>query len=576
MPLAPKTTYPVPDMWNTHGHSYLQFTGGSVDQSGRFDAIFRSSLDIEYTNWRNRAVSGAQLNLQGRKLGGFGRIFQENNKNTTRGAPYSADGGALLMCYGINDLGNNGTGPSTAVACRTNFIHTMRACLSLWRASRVWDDTAASGIAYGAGFVQGTGTADWSFGNSTRNATALTNANLTITLPADYAGEAVSICFDGVSTNGGTVTFSGTAGVTGTFSVSNINNIIFNHSKCIKRITNLTSANAGQTIIATVTQLDAGGSVSFDCWWLESKAPPPIIVCNVARLVTAGYALYASWTGTEAAKDAEVQALNGDIVSLVAEFDTMVQIADLDTAMNKDATLYGDGLHPNEFGAAKCADACLTAMRRFRPTTSLGPAANFNVPSPRMGPLVRPRRGGQYYRSDFATDGTSAAIAVGTQYWAPYAITSGRERYVRMAIGVVATGTGATGSFRWGIYDDIGWTGYPQNLVVELTTAGAISVPLTGSVLFQGPASGTGSMNITLDPGLYWISVKGVVAATSQTFRFNTGVSPFMPNTVQSDGSITASTAGYVLTGQGTTALSDVAGTGATVGQVPGLMMQLF
>lgn len=573
MPLSQKTAYPIPDMWNTFGHSYLQFTGGSVDQTGRFDAIFRSSLDIEYTNWRNRAVSGAQLALQGRKLGGFGRVFQENGKNTSRGAPYSGDGGALLMCYGINDMGNNGTGPSTAVAQRTNFIHTMRACISLWRASRVWDDTSGTTLAYGAGFIAGSGTADWSFGNSTRNATALTNANFTITLPADYAGEPVAICFDGASTNGGTVTFSGTAGVTGTFSTSGINNIIFNHSKCIKRITNLTSANAGQTIIATVTALDAGGSVSFDCWWLEAKAAPPVIVCNVARLPAAGYALYASWTGTEAAKDAEVVAMNADINTLVAEFDSMVQVADLDTALNKDVSLFWDGLHPNENGAAKCADACLTAMKRFRPTTALGTAANFNVPSPRQGAIIRARRGGLYYTTE-GQSGSSAAMVPQSQYWVPYYVSQGRERYVRMCIGGAAVGTGALSTIRWGIYDDIGWTGYPQNLVVELTTGGVFSPALT-AVMHQSPASGTGSLNITLDPGLYWLSVKCITNATSQTWRAVTAAT-LMMNNVASDGSY-ITYGGFIQASMGTGALADTAPTTLSPHANPPLLgIQLF
>lgn len=577
MPMPPKTLYPVPDMWNVFGHSYCQFTGGSVDQTGRFDALFRASLDVEYSNWRNRAVAGAQLSLQGRKLGGFGRVLQESGKNTTRGAPYTADGGALLLCYGINDMGNNGTGPSTAAAQRNNFINTMRTVISFWRAARVFDDTDAS-ISYAAGFASGAGTSDWSVGNSTRNAVAIGGtANFTITLPADYDGSPVVLCFDGASTNGGTVTFSGTAGVTGTFSTSGINNIFFNHSKCVKRITTLTSANAGQTIVVTTSQMDSGGSVSFDAWWIEAKAAPPIIVCNVARLTATGYGLYASWTGTEATKDAEVLQLNTDLIGLVSEFDAMVQVADLDSAMNKNVAYYWDGLHPNELGAARCADACLAAMKRFRPTTANGATVNFNTPSPRMGFMARPRRGGLYYRSDFATDGTAAAIAVGTQYWTPFIVTSGRERYVRMGIGVVAAGTGALGTIRWGIYDDVGWTSYPQNLITELTAAGAFSVPLAGSTLAQAPASGTGSLNLTLDPGLYWLSVKGITrdGGSVQTFRFNTGVSPFMPNT-QADGSITLSTAGYVLTGQGTTALADTAVAGATVGQVPGLAMQLF
>lgn len=574
MSVFPRAIYGTPDMWNTFGHSYLQFTGGSVDQTGRFDAIFRAMLDIEYTNWRNRAVSGAQLGLQGRKLGGFGRVFQECGKNTGRSAPYTADGGALLLCYGINDLGNNGTGPSTFSALRVNFIHTLRSVISLWRAARVWDNTAASGIAYGAGFSQVNGTSDWSFGDSTHSATSTTNANLTITLPSDYAGEPVAICFDGASTNGGTVTFSGTAGVTGTFSVSNINNILFNHSKCVKRIINLTAANAGQTIVVTVSSLDGGGSVSFDAWWLEAKASPPIIVCNVARLTATGYSIYGSWTGTEAAKDQEVLDLNSDIVALVAEFDAMVQVADLDSAMNKVAAYYWDGLHPNELGAARCADACMTALRRMSPTTDVGIAANFNVPSPRQGSIVRPRIGGNYYTSEYRASGTNYT-PVAQDLWAiPFTISQGRERYVRMCMRLAAGGS-AQGTIRWGIYDDVGWAGYPQCLVTELTSAGALSLgTTTGQV--QCPSSGTGSLNITLDPGLYWLVIKCITAGTSQTWETLAGPAGFfMPNLGASAARQTPM--GWKLTSQGTTALSDVflAG-GVATDNAPLVAVQLF
>lgn len=575
MPLAQKTIYSVPDMWNTFGHSYMAFTGGSVDQSGRLDAILRASLDVEYTNWRNHAVSGAQLVLEGRKLGGFGRVFQECGKNTGRSAPYSGDGGALLMCYGINDLGNNGTGPSTAVALRNNFVHTMRSCISLWRAARVWDDPPATGIAYGAGFTQTAGTSNWSFGSTSRTATALTNANFTVTLPSDYTGEPIAICFDSASTNGGTVTWSGTAGITGTTSVSSINNISFNHTKTIKRITNLTTANAGQTIIGTVTALDAGGSVSLDAWWLEAKAAPPVIICNVARLVTAGYALYAGWTGTEAAKDAEVQALNADLVSLAAEFDSMVQIADLDSAMNKDVTLYWDGLHPNEFGAAKCADAILTAMRRLRPTTALGPAANFNTPSPRQGPIVRNRVTGKWYAPEHSAQGTAAALVAQTQYFLPWIISQGRERYVNIGMPVSVAGT-TQSTIRWGIYDDVGWLGYPQCLISEFTSGGAFSVPNTASVIASA------SINITLDPGLYWLSVKCITVGTSQTFVTINGPTDFqLPNVLQTTGTSLFGP-GYRLTSQGTTALADVAASvsafDATIisQNMPALMLKLF
>ena len=573
MPLAPRTNYNLPDMWNIFGHSYWQFTGGAVDQTGRPDAIFRSSMDVEYTNWINHAVPGAQLIIQGRSLGGFARVLQERNPNVGRGAPYAADGGAVLFGWGINDLGNSGR-DANHQAC---FAHCLRTVISYWRASTLYDDGFQVGTrtTYGAGFVNVSGVDDWAIGSTTRDATALTNATITMTLPSDYAGEPVAVCFTGQSIGfGGTVTFSGTTGVSGTLAIGI--NPQFSHAVLVKRFTGLTAANAGQTIVATVTQLDSGGTVSFQGWWLEAKAAPPVLVANVARLTAAGYALYASWPGTEAQKDQDVLNLNAAIQSVVAEFDSMVQVIDMDGLLNKDPTFMWDGLHPNEFGAARIADACLAAVKRMSPVSGLGQSASFNPPSPRSGPIIRPRRGGTWYTAEYRATGTAYTPVVGDLWAIPYVVSQGRERLVRMAMRLAGGGTVA-GTIRWGVYDDPAWTGYPQCLMQELTTVtGPLSVGTVAGIV-QNPAIGSnGSVNLALDPALYWLVIKVIAAGTGQTWETLAGPIPFvMPHLDAAAARITP--AGFKLTGQGTTALpTTFPGGGVATDNAPLVAVQKF
>jgi hypothetical protein len=567
--LAPRLLYPNPDFWNVFGHSYFQFSFGGVDQSGRTDSLVRSTLDIEFTNWRNRAVPSSRLIIEGRAQGGFARVLQERVPNVGRGRPYVGEGGATILCYGINDLGY----VSNTAQVRTAFQHAMRMAISRMRASTLYENDYQVGTrtSYGAGFTSAGFTSDFSSGNSIHAATSTTSATVTMTLPSDYQGEPVVIAFTGAAgVTGGTVTFSGTAGVTGTLSTSNIMpSASLSHGIVVRRITTLTAANAGQTIIATATAIDGGGAVFFDCWWLESRTPPPVIVCNVARLTSAGYASFPN-----VSTDADVANLNSDISAVVAEFDSMVQIADLDGAIGGDATLLAaDGIHPNELGAARAADAVLAAVRRLSPTGS-STAGNFNVASPRSGGIIKPRISGRWYTTEYRAAGSNYTPVAGHDFAIPFLVCQGRERYIRMGMRLATAGSVA-GSIRWGIYDDVGWGGYPQCLVIEPSASGgALSV---GTVvgLVQNPASGGGSLAQALDPGLYWLSMLVVTAGTGQAYETLAGPVPLvMPQLDASAARITPS--GWQLTGQSTAALPNVFPAGATaVDNVPLVAMQL-
>lgn len=543
------TKYQPPDYWNTYGHSYMNVAYGAFYQTGRFDALLRATLDIEPGNWRGLAKDGAKLTYDGAAQGGWTRVMQFTPR-PQRGAPYAPDGGAAVICFGINDIGNSG---GTQTEIRNAFKQALRAVISRARASVIFENDFLIGTrtTYTGGFGLATATNEFSSG-TTVHLTSATSATVTMTLPSDYNGETVAIQFvANAGAFGGTVTWSGTAGVTSTTSTSNvIAAATASHLPVVKRITNLTAANAGQTIVGTVTSLDASGSVLFDSWWLETGYPQPVFVCNVARLTTAGYALYTNVIG-----DTEVGNLNTDITSVVGEFDARVVIIDIDTALNKDATLFFDGLHPNELGAAKLADAVMSAVNTMVPVDAKYPTLTFNSSSPRAGAMRKPRTSGNYYGPDASDVVTTAQPAAGNMYAAPFEITEGRDRYVRMATRLVTGGTVA-GTIRWGVYDDPLWQGYPQTLVTELTSAAALSLGTTPGIV-QSPTSGSGSITFPPDPGLYWLVFKQATAGTGQALDMMVGPDRtcIMPQLNATTLATNDSPIAWLLTGQGSGAL---------------------
>lgn len=556
-------------MVQAFGHSYLAGAVGSADQTGRFDSLLCAALGIDFNNRRNHALSGSILSIEGRGAAGWCRVFYEC-KPTRTASPYTSVGGLKLFCYGINDLGFIGS--TALVQMRAAWIQATRACISRARASAVKTTSDAS-IVFGAGFTP-FATGEFTgpnFYTSTTSATGGTNL-FTITLPADYKGEPVAICLLGVGgAVGGTVTWSGTAGVTGTTSTSDIMPAA-TLSRCpvVKRVTNLTSANAGQTIIGTVTQCDSGGSVWVDSWWLESLAPSVTLVCDINRLTAAGYAGYASWTGTEAQKDNDVAIANQMLRTMVhGEFDDAVKIVPIDEIVGKDAGKTSDGIHLNEVGASLATDAMLVALDEVgTPSIDRGSTATLNSPSERMGSLTRPRPSGNWFTTEFRQQATAAVPVAGTMWAYPFQVTAGTSRYVNFCCQVVATsGTGS--AIRWGIYNDYQFRGYPQFLEFEATSGGAFAITTALGVKtspnFTIPASATGMW--VPDPGVYWIAFKFTTVLASQTFTTLAGPNMQMPQAGTTGAMLSASThpVAYSLAGQGTTALPTIFPSGASL-----------
>lgn len=532
---------PTPSTWEAFGHSYMGGTLGTYNQNSHFGNLIRNALNIEQEAWRNHGISGAQLILEGRQTGGFNRIQQELLR-TQRSGPYAAQGGGTIFCYGINDVGNQGN--TTQV--QNAFSNTLLMAISRARASSIRPDSDGS-IVWGGGWPQAGGTQTFSAGTTIRNATTTTSATGTITIPADYTGTPIGISFVGAGgVFGGTVTFSGTAGVTGTLSTSNITpSASGSHGVAFRRITNLTAANAGQTIIMTVSQLDASGAVGFDEWWIEAPNPGPVIVCNMPRLPQAGYQAYSTMSAfTKAQGDAMVATWNGLISSVVSQFDSMVQVADLDAALNQPfptgitSWFTTDSLHPNDYGAALCAEAVVAAVQNLKPTIPLGRVLQMNTPANRASSVRRPRLGqlttypsGNYWYEPEYGSITTVTFAVGTMWAVPMWVSEGAERWIQYQVEVTTAAAGATTpKLRFGLYDDIGPVGYPGALIVEATASLVLDLGITTG-LKQSPASGSGSLNQPLEAGLTWLVMKCDVAATTTqpVLRAIQGPNFFMP-----------------------------------------------
>lgn len=565
MPLSPVDASQRPDYWWAFGHSWLENQLGTRNQTGRPDGAFRAANDIEFQNWKNCAVTGSRLIQQGAAQGGYARFFQLVRK-VGFGAPYVSQDGGLILGWGINDLGKSGSGATYLSA----YKDALRAVVSRWRAGSIRENTDAT-ISYGAGFTLASSSREWTSGNDYRTATTTTSATFTITIPSDFTGTPLVICYNGI-VNGGTVTYSGTAGITGTFSTSAIiPSAELSHCPRIHRIKTLTAANAGQTIIGTVTALDASGSVDFDCYWIEAENPGPVIIGDIAKMNSLGYSGFTVLSGNSVAtNDGLVDTWNAGIYAVRDEFDSMVQMAYWDQAIGKDASkLWSiDGVHPNEKGSGVLADAMLAAQRRLRPAAQTvtnpptGTTAFMNSASPREGSLVRHMVAGAntWYGPDYRTYGTTLAAVAGGQYAIPIQVTIPNARI--SMLGIEAMNAVAGTAIRWGIYDDPGREGYPFSLMAEATSAGALTIPTAIGVVTSPAPNAAGSIDKPLDPGIFWLVVKFTTAGVTHNFRSIFGPNQIMPN-VATTGAGGTSPMGWFLSGQGTGALPGRYPTGA-------------
>jgi hypothetical protein len=644
MPVTAPPIAPVPNFWNAYGHSYLMYAYGTRTPAGRSDSIFRNLMNVDHTSWRNFAVVGSRVVVDGASQGGWVRpmstILGVPPGAYSMGAPYVSQGGAYLLCWGTNDLGVNGNTPQMNAA----YTGVMTAIVSRCRCSIVHLANATTTIAYAGGFsTSGSDNAAWIDASSNGFVAfgSTLGATITITLPSDYNGEVVTIGFvTEYGTNGGTVTYSGTAGVTGTTYTGNTMPALFSTlSYMVRRITTLTAANAGQTIIMTISSLDSGGTVIFDGWWLEADNPPPVLVPNIPRLPYPGYTGYTftltasglsgtavsstpstitltnaqgtvgiAYAGTvtipsaggtvtitytstttttlvgctasggsgnyssntmtsSGPTDSDVLTLNGAMVTAMGVFDDMVQIVDIDTALAKNAAWFaGDGVHPNDIGAARVADALAAALKRCVPNTPWGTAASLEQASQRTCAIIRPAVTTNWYPPDAnggPGNGTAYTLTAGDWWAVPFMLTQAWLRWMNWAVDLITNSSNP--SVYIALYDDRNFTGYPCQLFQAAANTSGTPLPLTstGPQVSSSTLNANGNVTLCMDPGLYWL-VLGISVAGTATMRTSKGPSQYVRQFGANMANITGAPCGYKLTGQGTGALLPTFPPGAT------------
>lgn len=244
------------------GHSYL--TGGGVSYVDKqyitqLGGMLRAKLFDLALGGSQAANDQSWLGVTNSQ-GGFGWVLQNYNPSSSA-APYTPANTLPFIHFGHNDLqqhSHDGTGNP-----RTIFKTAIRTILSRLGAARIFENTDSS-VAYGVLTWQAACPSTFRNSGTSYRPVPGNTATITITLPADYDGSPVAIGFTVYPTSDGTITFSGTAGVTGTVNFADLaysaNGTLFrrNSSNChTHRITSLTSANAGQTIIMTVSGVSA-------------------------------------------------------------------------------------------------------------------------------------------------------------------------------------------------------------------------------------------------------------------------------------------------------------------------------
>lgn len=174
--------------------------------------------------------------------------------------------------------------------------------------------------------------------------------------------------------------------------------------------------------------------------------------------------------------------------------------------------------------------------------------------------ISRPRPSGFWYTGEYRAPGSTYAPTAQHQ-WANAFFVTRPENFTKLGIGL-NTGGSASGTYRLGVYDDPWKTGYPQSLVFEATSGGALTIGTTPGLI----ASST--FDLWLFPGLYWLSFKVITAGTGQALDGGQGAMPFagpsfLVNSATAETSAFSSAVGWRLASQGTGAMAATFASGA-------------
>jgi len=514
----------IPAFLHFAGHSYLNLNYGLPDPSFRLDNLVCAQLNISQNAKKNRAVAGSALLYDGAAAGGYTTILQQIIRSRFNVAPYVGQGGAYVHCQGINDMGNlipSSDYPAKAIYAKVRNAakHGLRTVISRYRAAATHECGGAEESPQWAytGWNAGLQTSTNS-GTGVRYTSAV-GAVATFTIPADFPGGAIAIGAQG--SNGA---FGATAAIGGTFSQGAAGRTIVtsnfmpypNYGHVCTRLSGLPASDAGKTITVTTTAVDSGGYVNLDYAQIEATVNIPLVViCNIARL-TANYgtkypfSYWANASNNGATGDADVADFNLAIREVVAEFDTNVVIADIDSALGKNPANFGDGLHPSQTGTPLAAQAVVSAITN----APVAPSA-FN----QSNPAALGRRKGRASQSWYGPDITPASfgtytMVTGDVFAFPVEVTEAVERWDGFSFEVVTASVGGTPLIRGGIYNDVDWTGAPQLLIADLGTTWDQAVTVAGTRTSP-------NINQWFDPSNYWLVLKVEAAGTTTAGTLN-------------------------------------------------------
>ena len=341
--------------------------------------------------------------------------------------------------------------------------------------------------------------------------------------------------------------------------------------------TSFTSANGGQfattggwrhLAAAPITETDAQGAFTGSANTVGSvtNATTLVLGSNAAAAKTSiqctvqttifGYnsGLYSplatntNWSGattaSHSAADTDVTNWNAMIATVVALFDSMVQVVDMDGAIGSDtnvpSTAYSffctDGYHPNNLGQQYVAQAVWTAAQKLAMPTS--DVQNIGVMQVQASPsyVYAPDRqiisSGQVYLPQFGAWNATAYTAVaGDMFAFPIMVTEPTAFWGAFQVEQTNAPATAGSNVRVAWYDDPNGLGYPQSLRVEPTLGAVVALGTTAGV------KSLGSISRPVHAGLHWIVFKiDTLGTTASQLRAISGPCKHMPSWISGGG----------------------------------------
>lgn len=338
------------------GHSYVDPSstpGQQVDQFSLAAQLqhYMGVADIASYTY-DLGVSGSQIAVSS-DTGGNTAVMQalKGVYATLTGTltwPYLSPWGGAFMYWGINDaiLASGDTARTANIY--TAFPHAFRSMVSFFQSAVFYDYADAAWTYSGGTNVAATGVAR---GAGYRNYT-VDGSYQTMTIPSDFAGGVIQVWTNGRTVgSGGTVTVNIDSEDVDEFTT--LSQGLAGTAVSMCRRLHVPSDYAGTTLKLTAS--DITGAVQVQGMAIESDTWVPISVANINR--------WLSYTGGwQTITDEVVRLFNEDLKSVVEEFPSSVQIADVDTTINKNADLMAtDGGHLNAYGVQKVAQTMYNA-----------------------------------------------------------------------------------------------------------------------------------------------------------------------------------------------------------------------